>query len=333
MIEVLAMPPVATVQDLGREGYWSQGLGRAGAMDRRSLAMANLLLGNAPGAPALEIPLTPARLRFRKRMAFALAGAACSARLSGLPLPAVWAGVAEEDALLELGGMTNGALVYLALPGGIDVPMMLGSHSTQLREAFGGYGGRVLAPGDILREARSDAPALPAAGLSLAMPPLRAKGETAIQVRALPSAEEPGFTEASRNEFWSSEWLVTRDVNRMGYRLEGPTLERATSGELRSHGIVPGIVQVPGGGQPIIQLADSATMGGYPKIAAVIEADLWRVAQARPGDRLRFVRVDLTQAAAAEIEAGIEIDTLRTALNQAFELQAKWGDHAVAHRT
>lgn len=333
MIEILAIPPLATVQDLGREGYWSQGLGRAGAMDRRALAISNLLLGNAPNAPALEIPLTPARLRFTKRTAFALVGAACCARLSGRPLPAVWVGFAEEDALLELGSMTTGALVYLALPGGMDVPKVLGSHSTQLREAFGGYDGRVLAPGDILCGARRDALALPAAGLSIAIPPLREIGETAIQLRALPSAEEPGFTEASRTEFWSSEWEVSREVNRMGYRLSGPTLERATTGELRSHGIVPGIVQVPGGGQPIIQLADSATMGGYPKIAAVIEADLWRVAQARPGDRLRFVRVDLAQAAEAERKADNEIDNLRTALRHASELHEKWGDHAVAHRS
>ena len=325
MIEVLALPPLATVQDGGRDGFWAQGLGRAGAMDRRALACANLLLGNEADAPALEIPLTPARFRFTRRTAFAVAGAVCGARLDGRPLPAIWAGMAEAGALLDLGSMTAGAQIYLALPGGLDVPCVLGSCSTQLREGFGGFHGRVLAPGDHLHGARSDGPFLPEGGLGLALPAPCPPGGDAIHLRALPSTEEMSFAEASRQSFWSSDWQVSRDVNRMGYRLSGPVLDRVAEGELRSHGIVPGIVQVRGGGQPILQLADSATMGGYPKIATVIEADLWRVAQARPGDHLRFVRIGLTEAAAAEAEAMAELARLRVAVARAFDLHQKWG--------
>lgn len=302
MIEVLALPPVATVQDLGRDGHWFQGLGRAGAMDSLAHRAANMLLGNDDDAATLEIPLTPARFRFHGRQAFALAGAACGARLDDRALPRTWAGIAEDGQVLDMGGMPDGARVCLALPGGIDVPEVLGSRSTQLREAFGGFEGRVLAPGDRLAARDKDGPALPVGGISLGLPPLRRDGESEITLRALASTEHDAFSPDAQRAFWTTAYAVTPQSNRQGYRLDGAELGRIDSGELRSHGIVPGIVQVPGGGQPIIQLADSATMGGYPKIAAVIAPDLWRIAQARPGDRLRFERVELADAEQADRE-------------------------------
>lgn len=302
MIRVLAIPPSATVQDIGRDGHWFQGLGRAGAMDPVSHRIANLLLGNPELAATLEIPLTPARFRFETRQAFAIAGAVCGARLSGRALPRIYAGMARTGDTLELGPMRVGARLYLAVPGGIDVPAVLGSRSTQLREAFGGLEGRVLAAGDVLRPATHADPALPAAGLSLDLPAFRLPADGTVDVRALASTEHDLFDEASRTAFWSEPYRVTRQTDRQGYRLAGPPLEFTARVALRSHGIVPGIVQVPGGGQPIIQLADSATMGGYPKIAAVIEPDLWRIAQARPGGLLRFRRVGLAEAAHATEE-------------------------------
>ncbi|REF73080.1 MULTISPECIES: biotin-dependent carboxyltransferase family protein [Paracoccus] len=323
MIEVLFIPPAATVQDLGRDGYWSQGLGRAGVMDALSHGVANMLLGNDVDAATLEIPLTPARFRFRQAGAFALAGAACGATLAGRPLPRVWAGMAAAGDVLELGPMTSGARSYLALPGGIDVPAVLGSRSTQLREGFGGLEGRVLAAGDVLRAASETLP-LPPLGLSLTMPALRAAGAAEIELRALPSAEHGDFAPASREAFWTTPYTVSQQSNRQGYRLEGETLAYEASGELRSHGIAPGIVQVPGGGQPIIQLADSATMGGYPKIAAVIEPDLWRIAQARPGDRLRFRQVTLAEAALAARTQQEWLAGIRTQLEGFLTRQRGW---------
>ncbi|MFV0335083.1 MAG: biotin-dependent carboxyltransferase family protein [Tropicimonas sp.] len=312
MIEVLSILPLATVQDLGRDGHWFEGLGRAGAMDALAHRVANLLLGNEENAAALEIPLTPARFRFTERTAFALAGAACGARLDGRALPRVWAGGAEAGQVLDLGRMEGGARVCLALRGGIDVPEVLGSRSTQLREAFGGFHGRFLMAGD--RIGQGSGTGAPQREMSLSLPPLRAPGEEAITLRALPSAEHDSFAGAARRAFWSAPYRVTPRCNRQGYRLEGAALERREEGELRSHGIVPGIVQVPGGGQPIVQLADCATMGGYPKIAAIIESDLWRIAQARPGDLLRFRKVTLAEAADAEAEQAAWFDGLRATL-------------------
>lgn len=324
MIEVLNIPPLATVQDLGRDHHWFQGLGRAGAMDPVALKLANLMLGNEAGAAALEIPLSPASFRFSQDQAFALAGAACGARLDDVLLPKTWAGMARAGQELHLGPFQNGGRVYLALSGGIDVPEILGSRSTQLREAFGGFKGRILRAGDILKPGLATSDTVPANGVSLAVPELtRPHGET-IALRALPAAEHDSFTAAARSSFWSESYRITQQSNRQGYRLQGPDLHRDQAGELRSHGIIPGIVQVPGGGQPIIQLADSATMGGYPKIAAVISADLWRLGQAVPGDSLRFVQTDLDGARAAERELRMLFDKLTNDRKAWHGLQQGW---------
>lgn len=326
MIEILSIFPLATVQDLGRDGYWSQGLGRAGAMDPLALRVANLLLGNDEGAACLEIPLTPARFRFRSEGGFALAGAACDARLDGVPLPRIWSGMAAAGQVLELGPMRQGGRVYLALPGGIDVPMVLGARSTQLREGFGGFDGRVLAAGDVLNAA---APAEHSVihGLCAVLPDLREGDGAPVTLRALPSTEYDSFSRDSRDSFWSRPYRVTEKSNRQGFRLDGTALTRAAQGELRSHGIVPGIVQVPGGGQPIIQLADAATMGGYPKIAAVIEPDLWRIAQTRPGEFIRFQQVSLEKAAEAAADQLAWLDGLRRDLADLARQQKGWAEH------
>lgn len=324
MIEVLSIPPLTTVQDLGRFDHWFQGLGQAGAMDTLSHRIANLLLGNDESAATLEIPLTPVRFRFHTETAFAISGAVCGAKLDSRKLPAIWAGVAKENQVLELNGMSQGARVYLAVPGGIDVPVVLGSRSTQLREAFGGFEGRMLSPGDHLTSVNDTWPALPTSGLSLGIPPLKRDGNTMIELRVLPSAEYYNFTSESRKAFWSSAYRVSPTSNRQGYRLEGQELSWMSTTELRSHGIVPGIVQVPGNGQPIIQLADTATMGGYPAIGAVIEPDLWRIAQARAGELLQFVRIDLDEAASAESEQQDILASLSANLAETRELLRSW---------
>lgn len=324
MIEVLSIPPLATVQDLGRHGHCFQGLGQAGVMDGLSHRIANMLLGNAESAATLEIPLTPARFCFRSTQAFAIAGGVCGARLDARELPAIWAGVATEGQVLELGGISRGARVYLAVPGGIDVPVVLGSRSTQLREAFGGYEGRVLAAGDCIESIDEAWRAIPAGGFSVGLPPLGRTGEEEIEVRVLPSAEYYNFSARSQQAFWSTPYQVTRLCNRQGYRLEGEELKWENTVELRSHGIVPGIVQVPGSGQPIIQLADSATMGGYPAIGAVIEPDLWRIGQARTGQFLRFMCVDLEEAVRAESEQQDYLASLSASLDETRELLGSW---------
>lgn len=293
-------------------------------MDGLSHRIANLLLGNDESAATLEIPLVPARFRFHSETAFSIAGAVCGAQLDNRSLPAIWAGVAKAGQVLALRGISKGARIYFAVPGGIDVPLVLGSRSTQLREAFGGFEGRMLSTGDLLNCVNDTWDALPSGGISIGSPPVKRDDDNEIELRVLPSAEYDNFTSESVDSFWSSTYRVSPTSNRQGYRLEGKELFWTSTVELRSHGIVPGIVQVPGNGQPIIQLADTATMGGYPAIGAIIEPDLWRIAQARPGEYLKFVRVDVDEAASAESEQQNVLNTLQSYLAETHELLRSW---------
>ena len=178
------------------------------------------------------------------------------------------------------------------------MPVVLGSRSTQLRGAIGGHEGRMLRQGDRLAVgAPAGAPVIAAVvppGLAL---PLEADDLPAVRV--LPAAEHDAFTEASLARFWAEPWKITPQSDRYGFRLAGPGLEPKAPLEVRSHGIVPGVIQVPHSGQPIVQMCDAQPSGGYPKVGTVIEADLWRLGQMPIGTRFRFLRVDWAEALAA----------------------------------
>jgi biotin-dependent carboxylase-like uncharacterized protein len=304
MIEVLSENALTTVQDLGRFGFLNLGVGTSGAMDPLALAAGNLLLGNDENAAAIEAQVFPFAVRFHAPCGFALTGADCAARLADRPLLPWWSGEAAAGQILHLGlpanGTWRGSRAYLCLAGGVEVPCVLGSRSTQLRGAFGGYEGRTLRRGDRLRAGLPGAGVRPTGfGLvppALAMPLL---SEGVIAIRVLPAAEYEYFTPASRDTFWSVAWKITPQSNRYGYRLAGPRLDPIARIESRSHGIVPGVIQVPHGGQPIVQMRDAQPSGGYPKIATVIDADLWRLGQTPIGSRVRFLQSTWEEALAA----------------------------------
>jgi biotin-dependent carboxylase-like uncharacterized protein len=303
MIEILTPGALATVQDLGRTGALGWGVGVSGAMDGMALAAGNILLGNAQDAAAIEIPIFPFRLRFDSATRFAVTGANVALALNGRTLPPWWALRAQSGDVLEIGppeaATWRAGRAYLCLAGGVAVPPVLGSRATQLRGAFGGYEGRALRAGDCLPLGAAAAAAPADCGLvppALALP-LLVDGIPAI--RALPGAEHDRFTASSLDAFWNEPWKVTPQSDRYGFRLAGPMLAPLAPMELRSHGIVPGVVQVPHGGQPIVQMRDAQPSGGYPKVATVIEADLWRLGQAPIGGRIRFLRVGWAEAIAA----------------------------------
>jgi len=304
MIEILSASALATVQDLGRSGALRWGVGTSGAMDPLALAAGNVLLGNDEGAAAVEVPVFPFQVRFTDDVSFALTGADCAARLDDVPLLPWWVFDARVGQVLTLGlpqaGTWRASRAYLCLAGGVDVPAVLGSRSTQLRGDFGGHEGRALRQGDQLRAATPGRSAF-ASGFGLLPPalalPLQIDGVPAMRV--LPAAEYMHYTEASRAAFWSSDWKITAQSDRYGYRLAGAALEAAHTVEMRSHGIVPGVIQVPPGGQPIVQMRDAQPSGGYPKLGTVIEADLWRLGQAPIGSRVRFIETSWDEAVAA----------------------------------
>ena len=310
MIEVLTAGALTTVQDRGRYGCLRWGVGTAGAMDGVALAAGNILLGNDEACAAIEVQVFPFRVRFRGQCAFAITGADCAALLDGVPLVPWSSHGARAGQELQLGPPRPGdwrtSRAYICVPGGVDVPVVLNSRSTQLRGAFGGLEGRALRRGDTLRPGLA-ATELPSGVLGLLPPdaalPLRRDGCAAVRV--LPAAEYDRYTQASRDAFWRTGWKITPQSDRYGYRLAGEALQPVAPLEMRSHGIVPGVIQVPPDGQPIVQMRDAQPTGGYPKIGTVIEADLWRLGQAPIGSRIRFVETtwDAALDALEEVQA------------------------------
>jgi len=322
VIEVLTTGLPNTIQDLGRPGYLNIGIGRSGAMDRVALEVGNILLGNCAECAGIEVALFPFKLRFLSNVAFSITGAGSVATLDDEPLPPYWTRVARSGQTLHLAPSTGGARAYITFAGGVDVPSVLSSRSTDLKGRFGGLDGRGLKRGDRLSlgsACTEEVVAVPTAGFGAASPLLQNFLETTDSnvtiVRVLPGAERNEFTDEVHSSFFTSAWLVTKDANRTGYRLNGPSLPLKRPIELFSHGIVPGTIQVPPSGQPIIQLADANTCGGYPKIANVIEADLWRLAQTRVGGRIRFQEVGRDAAIAAQREQAAQLRDLRQISN------------------
>jgi 5-oxoprolinase (ATP-hydrolysing) subunit C len=323
LIEILSVVGPASVQDLGRFDQYRFGIGTSGAMDDVALRAGNVLLGNDENAAGIEIPMTPFRLRFGQDMAFALTGAAVEAEIAGRAIPPWWRSHARVGDVLTIKAMPRGARSYLTVGGGIDLPMVFGSRSTQFRGEFGGLHGRPLQPGDILPCAASSKPTgelgVEPADLTLARS--SASAEETI-VRVVIAGEYDAFDDATRQLFWRSSWKITPQSNRYGYRLQGSAVKPIVPIEKRSHGIVPGVIQIPPNGQPIIQMRDAQTSGGYPKIAAVIRADLWRVGQARLGGKLRFEQTAYADALVAEAEMSAYLDRLRADVRLVEEVRA-----------
>lgn len=323
MIEILTGSGLNTIQDLGRTGMMNLGISHGGAMDRQALAHGNILLGNVPDAAGIEIAFFPFRLRFHASTSFALTGARTDARLDGIALPADWAMTARARQTLVIGTPECGARAYICFGGGLDVPVMFGSRSTDLKGGFGGFQGRALQRGDRLECLPTDAATtLPPYGLGLAQHTALPLREESLQVRVLPAAEYAAFTAGAQHCFITQDWTVSARANRAGYQFDG-TAPLALSRPLNlfSHGIVPGTVQVPPTGMPIVQMADANTCGGYPKIATVIAPDLRLLAQAGVGATVRFVIITHAEAIIALREdarmlAGLvrDISALRSTL-------------------
>jgi biotin-dependent carboxylase-like uncharacterized protein len=306
MIEILRAGPLATVQDLGRNTWCDRGISRCGALDELALAWGNLLVGNPAGAAGLEFTLGPATLRFDTDACVAITGADMDASLDGRPLRPWWRHRVRAGQTLKLAAPRERMRSYVAVAGGIAVPEALGSRSTDLKAGFGGLDGRALRDGDRLPLAAPAA--LPSRTVGIRPPAWDAT------VRVLPGPEHDEFSAAARETFWAGDWEVTPQSNRMGYRLAGPALVRERGDELASHGVLPGVIQVPPSGQPIVLLADAQTTGGYPKIGVVIRADLWKLGQLRLGARLRFVPCTPDDAVAALREQRSLLDQMRMAL-------------------
>ncbi len=271
MIEVLRAGPLTTVQDLGRPGYAHLGVPRSGALDQPALRRANALAGNSPAAAGLETTLLGCRLRFGVATTIAVTGAAAVVKVDGMAVPDPVLEVAA-GAVVEIGRATAGVRSYLAVRGGIGVPAVLGSRST---DTLSGLGPARLTDGTMVPLGADPGPSADCA------PAVRPPEVLDLAVRLGP--RDSWF---APQELFASSYRLSPVSNRVGARLDGPSLTRVRDGELPPEGLVLGAIQVPPNGQPLIFLADHPTTGGYPVIGVV--DDVTPLAQARPGTVVRF---------------------------------------------
>lgn len=271
----------ATVQDLGRQGWQHLGLAPGGAMDPVAHRLAQRLVGNPVTAAGIEFSVGSLTLSVADPVAVAVTGASSVAHCRGQRLAMNSAVILQPGDALHLGPPADGMYSYVALAGGIATPPVFGSRSTVVREGLGGYRGRTLAPGDSLPLGESDGAAL------YRYPHLRAAPPALLTLRFLPCFQYSAFPEAVQRGFETRVFRVSGRSDRMGCRLAGDSID-APSQALYSEGTCLGAIQIPPDGQPIVLLRDRQTLGGYPKLGAVIAADCVRIAQARPGQRVRF---------------------------------------------
>lgn len=277
---VLDAGALTTVQDLGRPGHAHLGVPRSGALDAPALRLANRLAGNPEGSAGLETTATGVRFRLTHAGVVAVTGARCAVRVDGRAGP--WGAVVPVPAggVVEIGAATEGLRSYVAVAGGLTVPAVLGSRSTDL---LSGLGPAPLGSGDVL---------------PLGVPTREPSGSEAVprstggELGLIPGPRQDWLTAEALARLDGASYQVGAASNRIGLRLVGPVLERSRSEELPSEPVVLGAVQVPPNGQPLVFLADHPTTGGYPVVGVVREADLPACAQARPGDRitLRLLR-------------------------------------------
>ncbi len=281
-LEVRATGPQTTVQDLGRRGLAALGVGTSGAADERSLRLGNRLLGNQEGTAALEVTFGGLEVRAHGGMFVAVTGATSPMTVEGRPVGHAAVTWVPDGATLRLGPAASGLRSYLAVRGGIDVPPVLESRST---DTLAGLGPAVPAVGDHLPVGPA-----PRADITVDVAPVAAPAAGEIILRVVPGPRTDWFTDESLAALLSTPYEVTSESDRVGMRLSGRALERARDGELSSEGMVTGALQVPPTGQPTLFLADHPVTGGYPVIGVVVTDDIALAAQAQPGQRLRFVR-------------------------------------------
>ncbi|MEO7167160.1 MAG: biotin-dependent carboxyltransferase family protein [Spartobacteria bacterium] len=299
-ITVLRAGPLTTVQDLGRARQQREGVSVGGALDLFAARVANLLVGNPEGAALLEITLGGVRLRFDEDRVVAWCGGAFAVRSTEIDIPAGRRAVVRQGEEVEFGQSERGARAWLAVAGGLDFPLVLGSRATDLRAGFGGHEGRALQDGDELSLGQSTAqPAnLPRVANWSAPTEWSQPAARTPVLRVVRGSAWDEFVPEAQKSFRETPFQVSAQADRMGARLEGAKLERTNAWEMPSEAVTPGTIQVAHDGSPVILLGDCQTIGGYPKLAHVITVDLPQAAQLRPNDKVRFREVGLAEATA-----------------------------------
>ncbi|MCL2077781.1 MAG: biotin-dependent carboxyltransferase family protein [Oscillospiraceae bacterium] len=298
-IRVLKPGLLTTIQDLGRTGYQSQGFGVSGVMDTRSFRIANLLLDNPENEAVIEFTLSGPVLEFTSETIIAITGGDFQPMVNKKPIKMYTAVYMNKGDILEFAGCKTGCRGYIAFSSYLNVPMIMGSRSTNIKCGIGGFKGRKLQERDsiIFRQKRRYLPYFLSRTLNL--PDFHEIDKREITLRVVLGPQQHHFSKQGVETFLSGVYTVTSEFDRMGCRLEGPLIESRnskTGTDIISDGIAFGSVQVPSG-KPIILLADRQTTGGYAKIATVASVDIPKLAQRKPGNTVRFTDVTVEEAA------------------------------------
>lgn len=308
---------LTSVQDLGRTGFRQFGVSTSGALDPFALRVANLLVGNDERTAGLEVTLGGLQLRFEDERIVAWCGGEFDVQIGSRALPAGHVAHLQAGDELKLGRAETGCRCWLAISGGIDVPLVLNSRSTDLRAKFGGFEGRALRDGDVLPLRTWPGSPPTATGISSWTAPhdWASPATRYPSLRFIRGIDWERFNPSTLQRFTIEQFSVSPDSDRMGVRLNGPELKRRDETDLISEAVAPGTIQVPPSGKPILLLGDCQTIGGYPKIAHVITVDLGVAAQLRAGDVVRFVEVSLQDAHRLLVERERDLERFRIGLS------------------
>ena len=305
MIEIISAGMLSTVQDLGRFKVMKNGFTQSGVMDAYSTKIANKLCKNDINAPVIEMTMLGITAKFKDEHIFAISGGIFDVSLNNKPVRTNKAYIAKDGDVLSIKGAKQGLRCYLAVAGGFDVPLFMGSASTNLKINVGGFNGRKLKAGDILKIGKADK----IKNIEKRELPENTYNNP-VRVRAVLGPQDDMFSENDLMLFSKQQYTVTSDLDRMGIRLWGIALRGKEKLEIISDAITFGSIQITNSGMPIILMADHQTTGGYAKIATVISADLPKLAQVKPKDKISFEIIDIDTAEKIAIKQKKHIDKL-----------------------
>jgi len=317
---------LSTLQDLGRHGYQRFGVPVGGVMDEYSHRLANLLVGNVEIEATIEMTLAGPRLEFTQDTLVGICGGDFAPTVEGKSVPAARPVLLRKGCVLDFGTCRLGCRAYLAVAGGFDIPLVMGSKSTYLRGGFGGFQGRALRRGDLIATGEPDPASYPGlrrqleAGASFAYPRWAVDANSAFlahghhRIHFTTGRHWELFTADSQDQFASAQYRIAPDSDRMGYRLEGPALVLKQPTEIPSEAVTFGSIQVPPDGRPIVLMANRQTTGGYPRIGEVSAVDLPMLAQLPPGDTLRFESIAPEDSQRLYLQRDRDLGIMREAL-------------------
>ena len=292
-IKIIKAGLLTTIQDMGRFGYQETGMSVSGVMDTRSASLANILVGNDENEGVLEVTMMGPTIQFTADNIIAVTGGDLSAALDGAPLTTNKAILVKAGQTLSFAAPKTGARAYVAFAGGLDVPVVMGSKSTNLKSKIGGFNGRKLEAGD---EIAFTAPKTSLPNLIMRKLPVPDFSAKSHEIRVVLGPQDDCFPQSSIDTFFNNEYTISNEYDRMGCRMQGPVIKHKVGGDIITDGISFGAVQVPSHGNPIVMMADHQTTGGYTKIGNVISVDLPILAQCMPGHKIHFKWISIEAA-------------------------------------